>query len=50
MPVIDKCPQCGGYMVEKRSRKGEVWHLCANETCHYRVEVKQDDSMDTEEG
>ena len=50
MPVTDKCPQCGGYMVEKRSRKGEVWHLCANETCHYRVEVKQDENADTEEG
>ena len=49
MPVTDKCPQCGGYMVEKRSRKGEVWHLCANETCRCRVEVTQDENADTEE-
>lgn len=24
----------------KRGRKGEVWHLCANETCHHRIEVQ----------
>ena len=40
MPVTDKCPQCGSYMVEKRGRKGEVWHLCANETCRYKVELE----------
>ena len=36
----EKCPVCGSYMVEKRGRKGEVWHLCANETCHHRIEVQ----------
>jgi ssDNA-binding Zn-finger/Zn-ribbon topoisomerase 1 len=46
MPVVDKCPQCGGYMVEKRGRKGDVWHLCANETCRCRVEVKQEEEME----
>lgn len=39
-PVTEKCPVCGSYMVEKRGRKGEVWHLCANETCHHRIEVQ----------
>ena len=48
MPVTDKCPQCGSYMVEKRGRKGEVWHLCANETCHYRVEVRQEEETEEE--
>ncbi len=38
-PVTEKCPVCGSYMVEKRGRKGEVWYLCANETCHHRIEV-----------
>ena len=26
-------------MTLKRSRKGEEWHLCSNETCRHRVEV-----------
>ena len=30
-------------MIEKRSRKGEVWHLCANETCRGRVEVPSEE-------
>ncbi len=38
-PVEEKCPQCGSYMTEKRGRGGEVWHLCANETCRYKVEA-----------
>ena len=42
MPVADKCPKCGSYMIEKRSRKGEVLHLCANESCRHRVEVPAD--------
>jgi hypothetical protein len=36
-------------MVEKRSRKGEVWHLCANETCRCRVEVKGESGDETED-
>ncbi len=44
MPVEERCPQCGSYMVEKRGRKGEVWHLCANETCRHKVEVQQESS------
>ena len=48
-PVVEKCPQCGSFMVEKRGRKGELWYLCANETCHCRVEVQSEDSAETEE-
>ena len=40
MPVDERCPKCGSYMTLKRNSKGEQWHLCANETCRHRVEVK----------
>lgn len=40
MPVDDRCPKCGSYMTLKRNSKGEQWHLCANEKCRHRVEVK----------
>ena len=40
MPVKEKCEKCGSYMILKRSRKGETWHLCSNEKCRHRVEVK----------
>lgn len=33
-PVPTPCPECGGYMVEKRTRGG-VQHVCANEACGY---------------
>ena len=39
MPVNEKCEKCGSFMTLKRSRKGETWHLCSNETCRHRVEV-----------
>ena len=42
MPVEDKCPKCGSYMVFKRGRKGETYHVCANETCRERIEVQTD--------
>ncbi len=34
-PVADKCPKCGGYMVQKGNRI-----VCANEQCGYIVESK----------
>ncbi len=43
-PVTNKCPQCAGYMVEKHGRKGELWHLCANETCRCRIEIQTDEN------
>ncbi len=41
MPVDERCPECGTYMVKKVNRKGETWHVCANTTCNYRVEVEE---------
>lgn len=46
MPITDKCPQCGSYMVEKRSKRGEVVHLCANETCRFKVTVEESGERD----
>ena len=43
MPVRDKCPACGGYMVLKRSKKGENYHLCVNENCRERIAVQASD-------
>ena len=34
-PVADKCPKCGGYMVQKGNRI-----VCANEQCGYIAESK----------
>lgn len=45
-PITDKCPQCGSYMVEKRGKRGEVIHLCANETCRCKVAVAQGEEND----
>ncbi len=43
MPVRERCEKCGGYMTLKRGRKGDAWHLCANETCRHRVPVEEKD-------
>ena len=43
MPVKEKCPQCGSYMIEKRTKKGERLHLCANETCRYKVTLRENE-------
>ncbi len=40
MPVAERCPECGSYMVMKNGRHGEKWHLCANESCRYKVRVE----------
>lgn len=48
-PVVAKCPQCGSFMVEKKGRKGELWHLCANETCHCRVEGQAEEGNEAED-
>ena len=45
----DKCPECGGRMVLKRGRKGEVYHVCVNENCRHRVEVDQGGGADADE-
>ena len=36
LPVSEKCPQCGSYMVQKRNSRGDLFHLCASETCRYK--------------
>jgi len=48
MPVNEKCEKCGSFMTLKRSRKGETWHLCSNETCRHRVEVTPAHTEDEE--
>ncbi len=45
-PITDKCPQCGSYMVEKRSKRGEAVHLCANESCRFKVTVEESGERD----
>lgn len=40
-PVEKKCPQCGGLMVEKRTRKKGLTHKCINKGCGYEEEVKE---------
>ena len=45
-PVSEKCPQCGSYMVEKMGRHGEVWHLCANDKCRCKIEVRSKQESD----
>ena len=44
MPVKEKCPKCGGYMVFKRGRKGENYYVCANESCRERVQAQSDET------
>ena len=43
MPVAQKCGKCGSYMVLKRGRKGETYHVCANESCRDRVLVQSEE-------
>jgi len=38
-PVAEKCPECEGLMVEKRSRKKGTYYKCINKECKY---VKED--------
>ncbi len=42
MPVSDKCELCGGFMTRKVDKKGDVYHICASETCRHRVLVVKD--------
>lgn len=44
MPITDKCPKCGTYMVEKPGKRGEKVHLCANETCRFKTTVEAENS------
>lgn len=39
-PSVQKCPECGGYMVEKGNKL-----LCANESCGYTINKKEDNTQ-----
>ncbi len=49
-PVKERCAKCGSYMVLKAGRKGELWHLCANEKCRNRVEVSKPEDAEESGG
>ena len=36
-PVDERCPKCGTFMVEKRNNRGEILHLCTNESCRFKT-------------
>ncbi|MFP4199714.1 MAG: DNA topoisomerase, partial [Halanaerobium sp.] len=38
-PVEEKCPECGGLMVEKHTRKRGDYHKCINKECGHIVEI-----------
>ena len=42
MPIAEHCPKCNSYMVRKVTKQGGEVHLCANETCRYKVVVNQE--------
>ena len=39
-PAAEKCPKCGQYMIEKQNNKGELVHLCTNESCRFKTVVQ----------
>ena len=48
-PVEETCPKCGSFMVEKRNGKGEILHLCANESCRYKTVIQDQDAGEEED-
>ena len=38
-----KCPKCGTYMIEKKNNKGEILHLCTNESCRFKTVADRSD-------
>lgn len=38
-PVEQKCPQCGGIMVEKTTRKKGTFYKCINKECKYEMDI-----------
>ncbi len=48
MPVKEKCPDCGSPMVLKGGKNHSLWHVCTNEGCRKRVEVKAGDGESDE--
>jgi len=45
-PIAQRCPQCGGYMIEKRNNRNGVVHLCVNEACRYRETAEAGEGED----
>ena len=41
-PADEKCPKCGQYMIEKKNNRGEIIHLCTNESCRYKTTAVRD--------
>lgn len=37
-PVATACPECGGLLVEKKTKEG-LLHVCSTEACGYQVEA-----------
>ncbi|MBX6377051.1 MAG: type I DNA topoisomerase, partial [Clostridia bacterium] len=37
-PIAERCPRCGSWMVE-RTRRGQTFHVCADQACGYAVPV-----------
>jgi len=44
MPTNDKCPDCGGMLYHK---KGKNLLICKNESCGYKVEIKETEAPET---
>ena len=45
-PAAEKCAKCGHYMIEKQNNKGELIHLCTNESCRYKTTVQQEEESE----
>lgn len=44
-PVPKQCPKCNtSFLVEKRNKAGEVFHVCLNKSCNYKEEIKKEET------
>ncbi|MBI3593256.1 MAG: type I DNA topoisomerase, partial [Nitrospirae bacterium] len=49
-PVPKQCPKCNAaFLVEKRNKAGDVFHVCENKACDYKAEEKQEESTTANE-
>ncbi|MCI0468959.1 MAG: type I DNA topoisomerase [Nitrospirae bacterium] len=47
-PVLEKCPECGAnFLVEKWTKTGEVFHVCANKECKYKTRADKETTAPT---
>ena len=42
MPIEEKCPKCGAYMVLKRGKGTSVYKKCSNAECETNQRKKKD--------